>query len=477
MNMNRKIAAFLATLLLSALFASCQAPSESGTQDSLDTTETNGEIDTSPVEIGDGTDYAKVLDDGFFELAANVESDFEVETTANGVKVLSYIGTATRCKIPDTIGGVSVTAIAENAFANNTKLEAIAIPQSVKELGSGILKGCTSLRVLYTPLISQNAESTQFLGYLFGAYSYQNNSRDVPASLKLLRLSGMSTLREKALYDCNDLECIILPDTLQKIESFAIYNCTSLLQINGLESVISIGEYALSRCSALCQLRFGERLTSIGFAAMEGCHALQSLTVPFVGGSAKKNTYLAYVFGASAPDFAKGYYPPALVRVEVMEGCASLDNYAFYEFVNLKEIQLPSTIQEIGVRAFYGCDSLWSIDLPTGLENIRESAFFGCTSLLSLTIGEGVTSLGINVFYNCTALRTVKLPTTLQALPASAFAGCGALESIDFGGVREVGNQAFRNCFAISRVTAPSDIHFGEGNDSVIAAMQAKENG
>ena len=52
-----------------------------------------------------------------------------------------------------------------------------------------------------------------------------------------------------------------------------------------------------------------------------------------------------------------------------------------------------------------------------------------------------------------------------------------SFEFIDFGGVREVGNQAFRNCFAISRVTAPSDIHFGEGNDSVIAAMQAEENG
>ena len=61
----------------------------------------------------------------------------------------------------------------------------------------------------------------------------------------------------------------------------------------------------------------------------------------------------------------------------------------------------------------------------------------------------------------------VALPATLKSLPASCFAGCIALETLDLGGVTQVGAEAFRHCKALTTVTASGQVNFEKGNDFV----------
>lgn len=432
-------------------------------------------VDTTPVgevTVPDATEEIAALLD-----APETSSElFEYTVGEKGVTVTGYTGDGTVISVPQAMDATPVTAIADGAFANLKDLLALKIPESVTDVGSGILEGCTSLRALETPRLGA-VEDKEFLGAMFGAASFEDNPLKIPASLKYLRITGeMEALPAYALYDCNDLLTVSLPSSLSTLEKFSLSKCASLVNVEGLERLTSLGEHALSYCTSLVSVTFGKELRSIGFAALEGCTGILEMTVPFVGGSAEENSYLGYVFGASYADFSKGFYPASLARVTVLEGCRRLSTNAFYECVSLREILLPDTLEEIGIRAFYGCKSLFSVELPDSVTTVRENAFAFCDGLVTLELGEGLSKMGINAFMNCDSLSSIVLPKSLTQLPASAFYGCRSLESAELGGVEHVGAEAFRGCVALERVTGGEHVTFDKGNDRVEALLNGDGN-
>lgn len=61
------------------------------------------------------------------------------------ITIVGYTGQSSALVIPQTIGGKTVTAIAEGAFAGDTKLVSISIPATVTSIGSSAFSGCTAL--------------------------------------------------------------------------------------------------------------------------------------------------------------------------------------------------------------------------------------------------------------------------------------------------------------------------------------------
>ena len=475
MNAKKLFVWLLVVCLLAVSFCSCgNKNNSSNTPEET----TDAPIDTTPVEIEDeGIDFWMENNAGFDNAIEGTAEDFEYEiVNETTITILAYKGTNEHLMIPSTMEDLPVTVIANGAFAENITLKTLVIPKNIQTIGTGVLKGCENLHSLQTPLMGENKASTQYLGYLFGATQYKDNPKDIPASLKCLRMTGeWQTLPAYSLYDCNDLICLDLPDKVTVIEKFALCKCASLKQIDGLENVVTFGDRALMDCSDLQILTLGNALESVGFAAFEGCDSIRSLTLPFVGYSRTENTYLGYIFGASHIDFAKGFYPKNLARVTVTDACKTLDHYAFFECTSLKEIILPDEgLTSIGVRAFYGCTSLWNVKIPNSVTTIRELAFANCDALIAIDFGKGLTTIGINAFYNCDSLAEIALPEALQSIPASCFAGCISLTKIDFGGVREVGAEAFRHCNAVATVTATQKIDFEKGNDSVKSILNSK---
>lgn len=462
MNAKKMIALALAVLMSALPLFSCR-----GRGEAPDSTLTRPkEIDTTPVEVGEQTDYAALAAERLDGVEETPASDFTY-LIANGVaRVTGYAGTSTAVRVPTTIEGATVTSIADGAFAEHTEIEVLILPETLAYIGNGILKGCTSLQYLECGLMGADAESAQFLGYLFGADTHENNPRDIPPTLKLVRLTEHATaLSDYAFFDCNDLLAVVLPESIQTVGKFAFFNCTSMESVVGLERVTEVGAYAFADCTAFRELVFGTPLTRMGYAALLGCDGLISVTLPFVGGTVTENTYLGYMFGAEHVDFSKGYYPPRLARVVLLEGCEALGNYAFFECESLKEVVLPEGMTTIGARAFYLCEALWSVRLPDSLKTLREAAFHGCVSLKEVTFGTKLNKIGANAFYQCVSLTSVKLPATLKSLPSSCFADCISLKTVGLGGVTSVGAQAFRNCEALKSVSASGKVTFKEGNE------------
>ena len=64
----------------------------------------------------------------------------------NKLAVIAYSGSSSALTIPDTVYGLTVTEIGERAFAGNTSLSSIDLPDTITVIHAYAFKGCTSLR-------------------------------------------------------------------------------------------------------------------------------------------------------------------------------------------------------------------------------------------------------------------------------------------------------------------------------------------
>lgn len=440
----------------------------------------------------DTTNYEKQLDDAFAEAKIVPEEDLEYEILDGKATVKAYKGSEKAIAIPEKLGDATVSAIAAEAFTvkeerddgegrkklvivENPTLEVLVLPRTIETMGTSILKGCNALRALKTPLLGESSSKNSHLGYLFGSATYMDNARDVPATLKLLEINGsFDTVPDFAFFECNDLLAVRLADPITSLGKYAFYACFSMKYLNTAH-LTKLGDHAMDSCAAFVSLEFSSAMTEIGLGALQGCNDLRSVTLPFVGGSDTENDYLGYLFGATVPDFAKGYYPGRLQEVTILEGCTALGDYAFFECETLRKVTLPKSIGSIGIRAFDDCDSLSQLILPEGLETVRENAFVDCDYLASVTFaGENLREIGVNAFYNCLSLKEVVLPSSLKKLPGSCFANCVSLENVTMEGVTLVEKNAFHNCVSLKSVIAPVGVKYEKGNDAAEKLNEGK---
>ena len=118
---------------------------------------------------------------------------------------------------------------------------------------------------------------------------------------------------------------------------------------------------------------------------------------------------------------------------------------------NIKKVELPETITEIGYFAFsgesmggYNFTSLTNIEIPDGVTKIGKQAFFHCSSLTSVMIPDSVTSIGNEAFRYCCYLTNVVIPDSVTSIGDLAFYMCTGLSDIIIpDSVTSIGNNAF----------------------------------
>ena len=91
----------------------------------------------------------------------------------------------------------------------------------------------------------------------------------------------------------------------------------------------------------------------------------------------------------------------------------AIEDKAFQDCKNLKNINLPSSLKSIGEYAFSGCPKILKFKLPDSLEEIGDYAFEGCTSLTELRIPKNVAKLEANTFKG-TKIKTLYIPDTCE---------------------------------------------------------------
>ena len=103
-------------------------------------------------------------------------------------------------------------------------------------------------------------------------------------------------------------------------------------------------------------------------------------------------------------DYAKLFEHPDCVCA-VVEWCGCVENNAFTNMRQLRQVILGDDIEDIGAEAFKGCFNLLKVDLPARVKNIGLFAFESCTSLESVTIPYGLEVIRSGTFSNCRKLK------------------------------------------------------------------------
>lgn len=361
-------------------------------------------------ELEDYEEYRKKAASAFAELTPTPAEEFEYTLSDDGVRIDKHIGQSEMVVVPSQIEGKDVTEIAKEAFYvadGKSSIRSLYIPDTVKTIGQGAFKECSTLQLIRLPFIGDGGENTH-AGFVFGADKYDENALNIPASLEMIVVGeGESVVSERAFYGAKNIEGIVLLGA-ESIGKFAFYECDRLCYVGLPDTLESIGDYAFSTCQALSKIEMPRSVKSIGFGAFYLCRSMCDMTLSVIG-DGNKNTHIGYIFGAQVADWNEDFVPNSLRRITLLDTCKRIENKAFANCSGIVEINFPEGLEFIGIRSFVNCRSIAAIVCPASLKTISGDAFFGCDNMKSLKVTGGKTEIHTQAFYGCDALSDIDL--------------------------------------------------------------------
>ncbi len=129
-------------------------------------------------------------------------------------------------------------------------------------------------------------------------------------------------------------------------------------------------------------------------------------------------------------------------------------DYAFAGMEKLREIEIPDSVERVGVGAFNGCDMLEFFVSQGGkyLGNGKNefSVLIGRADDTALSIVPSTRVIADGAFYEDELLMLLIVPSSVLYIGDGAFAGCKNLKSLTFeAGYCTIGDNAFRECTSL----------------------------
>ena len=341
-------------------------------------------------------------------------------------------------------------------------------------------------------------------------YSYLDTVRliEIPTVVSFgEKVYTVTMIGESAFQTANNIEEVILPNTIIEIGKYAFVGCSKLRNINLPNSLKTIKYTAFSGCSVLENIVIPESVVTIEGYAFYRCHKLTSITIP---SSVKQLGPAIFAFCAN------------LTTAEINNDFISSGQFS--SCPNLKNVYLSNSILNIGKSAFSVCNSLQSITIPESIISIGEGSFDGCAQLSdvvwnvpqytsydnffpknvkNIILGENVEILPYN-FLAGTEIDSLYIPVNIKDLNY-AFNSCQNLRSIVVdsenatfdsrencnaiiatsndslalgcktsmipSSIKHVGNYAFNDCIGLEHLCIPDGVEtLGEHSFANISA-------
>ena len=178
----------------------------------------------------------------------------------------------------------SVRTIAAYAFAEQTSLRSITVPNAVQRIELNAFAGCSGLEEISLPFIGESATGTSRtnFGSIFGASGPSGqNQVTIPPSLKRVVVTGSCSIDVNAFMGCRDLVELVAAEgsVISTVKEFAFQNCPSLCTVRFDGKLGSIVGSAFVECGALGEVTFSKNVTKIDKKAFYGCPLMKIVCV------------------------------------------------------------------------------------------------------------------------------------------------------------------------------------------------------
>ena len=357
--------------------------------------------------------YTESVDSNGYVRENNETSEEGNHTTEDGLiyriyseesyaEITGYNGNGKNLIIPESLDGVPVTSIGQQAFVNCTTLESVEIPDSITRMGYWAFSGCSNLKQVK---LSKN--------------------------LKYINMDCFS--------ECSSLESIVVPEGVTQLAPGAFMHCTNLKKIELPSTLEGIYEHAFARCINLTQITIPAKVKVIAYGAFVGCDNLKDIYYPGTkeqwdaikivenDNDILKTATIHYGFtepskptepepsipepsNPSVPDNSSKNNSVSVIKqgdiVTVQNakycitgtGTVKTAEYKKSDSKTQATVKIPATVT-INKEVYK-------------VTSIAKNCFKGNKKLKTITIGKNIKTIGANAFSGCKNLKTIKIAST-----------------------------------------------------------------
>ena len=321
-------------------------------------------------------------------------------------------------EIPD-----SVKQIDDSAFYGCTNLREVKINKPV-ELGNSVFKFCKKLTKITLPKNWYIKGANVYDGKKLIRKGVFDFKTDVKINGYVLNKKMTKVLSAPFGFSAE------LPQTVYKIGSYALKDCRKK-NIIIPPSISCIGKYAFEE-SEIESIEIPDTVTEIESGVFEDCKKLRYVRLP----ENLKEIPASMFRGCKN-----------LKHIHLPQNLKTI-GWSAFENSGIEEIVFPSDLTKIDFYAFEGT-GLISINLQGKKKmQVYAGAFSGCNNLTNVTIAENII-LQERVFEKCKKLESVKFPSKQISILAGTFAGCENLD-IQVSDNMKVDVGAFSGCKSIT---------------------------
>lgn len=307
---------------------------------------------------------------------------------------------------------------------------------------------------------------------------------------KIVIPTGIKTIG-KDCFTGTDVEEVILPEGIERIEPCAFANCTELKKINFPETLNVIKDRVFLHCHLLTEVILPETLAELGNYAFYDTGIKQLILSKRVASTGVS------IFGS--------------IKIETIDipKDFTLGKTMFFICQNLRAVNFEADQVTIPEKCFYHCTSLAEIDINKAL-SIKDSAFLKCYNLSVSTIPahtyaeayafsqtgvtdvtiEDISKISKGAFAECNSLKklTINVADGLEAanglsIPEELVRECRNLQTVIFTGHTEnlssIKKAAFEGTEMLTEISLPNNIRLIEKYafyDSGIKNIHLPEN-
>ncbi|EAY05052.1 surface antigen BspA-like [Trichomonas vaginalis G3] len=184
----------------------------------------------------DGTKSTGHSGNGFARITL-IDTDLNLLSSGNDYIVSGF---SNRCvnvvEIKSVADGKNVVSIANNAFKNQSCIEEVKLPETIREIGSNAFENCINL-----------------------------------VKVSFITSSSLTTIGSSAFKRCSKLNSFGDLSKVTTIGEYSFQWCLALSSLCNLSHITSIRDYCFQWCSSLNSLGDLSKVTSVGDCCFQGC--------------------------------------------------------------------------------------------------------------------------------------------------------------------------------------------------------------